>query len=401
MTPPSGNWVESRHILESDSVHGGRMDAQEFADVLDAVRSFVREKVVPREDEIEETDQIPAEVRQASADMGLFGYALPEAYGGLGLSMSEEVRLAFEIGYASPAFRSMFGTSNGIAGQVIVKAGTDDQKAHWLPRLASGEAIGSFALTEAEAGSDPSTLTTTARRDGDHYVIDGSKRFITNAPEADVFMVFARTGGEGGRGISTFIVEAGTEGLSVGPSDEKMGQRGAHTAEVFFDSVRIPEVNLIGDEGTGFRTAMASLAHGRLSIAAVCVGLAQRILDETVEYAKNRAQGGHVIGEYQLVQGLIADSQTELYAGRAMVLEAARAYDAGEDTKLGPSCAKYFCSEMLGRVADRAVQVFGGMGYMRGVPVERFYRDARLFRIYEGTSQIQQLVIARRLLGGR
>ena len=216
------------------------MDAQEFADVLDAVRSFVREKVVPREDEIEETDQIPAEVRQASADMGLFGYALPEAYGGLGLSMSEEVRLAFEIGYASPAFRSMFGTSNGIAGQVIVKAGTDDQKAHWLPRLASGEAIGSFALTEAEAGSDPSTLTTTATRDGDHYVINGSKRFITNAPEADVFMVFARTGGEGGRGISTFIVEAGTEGLSVGPSDEKMGQRGAHTAEVFFDAVRVP-----------------------------------------------------------------------------------------------------------------------------------------------------------------
>jgi acyl-CoA dehydrogenase len=374
------------------------MDERDFADVLDAVRAFVREQVIPREDEIEETDDIPADLRATARRMGLFGYALPEAYGGLGLNVSEEVRLVFELGYASPAFRSMFGTSNGIAGQVLVNAGTDEQKQGWLPRLAGGEVVGAFALTEAEAGSDPSTLTTTATRDDGSYVIDGAKRFITNAPEADVFMVFARTGGAGSRGISTFLVEKDSQGLKVGPPDAKMGQRGAHTAEVFFDGVRVPAANLIGAEGTGFRTAMASLAHGRLSIAAVCVGLAQRILDETVQYAKDRTQGGHKIGEYQLVQGLIADSQTELYAGRAMVLEGARAYDAGEDTKLGPSCAKYFCSEMLGRVADRAVQVFGGMGYMHGVPVERFFRDARLFRIYEGTSQIQQLVIARRLL---
>ncbi|ACY99894.1 acyl-CoA dehydrogenase domain protein [Thermomonospora curvata DSM 43183] len=375
------------------------MDAQDFADVLAAVRSFVREQVIPREEEIEETDAIPESLRQAAREMGLFGYALPEEYGGLGLSLSEEVRLAFELGYASPAFRSMFGTSNGIAGQVLVNAGTEEQKRQWLPRLASGEVIGAFALTEAEAGSDPSTLSTTAVKDDDgNYVINGAKRFITNAPEADVFMVFARTGGPGSRGISTFLVERDAPGLKVGPPDEKMGQRGAHTAEVFFDNVRVPASAMVGPEGTGFRTAMASLAHGRLSIAAVCVGLAQRILDETVAYAKERAQGGRKIGEYQLVQGMIADSQAELYAGRAMVLEAARAYDAGEDRKLGPSCAKYFCSEMLGRVADRAVQVFGGMGYMRGVAVERFYRDARLFRIYEGTSQIQQLVIAKRLL---
>jgi acyl-CoA dehydrogenase len=376
------------------------MDAQDLADVLDAVRIFVREQVIPREDEIEETDAIPADLRETAKRMGLFGYALPEAYGGLGLDLTEEVRLVFELGYASPAFRSMFGTSNGIAGQVLVNAGTEEQKNAWLPSLASGEVVGAFALTEAEAGSDPSTLTTTAAKDGDDYVISGAKRFITNAPEADVFMVFARTGDAGSRGISTFLVEKGSPGLKVGSPDAKMGQRGAHTAEVFFDGVRVPARNLIGQEGTGFRTAMASLAHGRVSIAAVCVGLAQRILDETVAYARQRDQGGHKIGEYQLVQGLIADAQTELYAGRSMVLEAARAYVAGEDTKLGPSCAKYFCSEMLGRVADRAVQVFGGMGYMRGVPVERFYRDARLFRIYEGTSQIQQLVIARRLLGG-
>ncbi|GAA4483430.1 acyl-CoA dehydrogenase family protein [Actinoallomurus oryzae] len=374
------------------------MDAQDFADVLDAVRSFVREKVVPREEEIEETDRIPDDIRQASADMGLFGYALPEAYGGLGLSMSEEVRLAFELGYTGPAFRSMFGTSNGIAGQVIVKAGTDEQKERWLPRLAAGTAIGAFALTEAEAGSDPSTLTTTARRDGDHYVIDGSKRFITNAPEADVFMVFARTGGEGGHGISTFIVEAGAEGLTVGRPDQKMGQRGAHTAEVFFDGVRVPASAMVGEEGTGFRTAMTSLSHGRLHIAAVCVGLSRRLLDETVAYAKERKQGGRRIADHQLIQGLLADSQTELYAGRAMVLQAAEAYDSGEDRRMGPSCAKYFCSEMAGRIADRAVQVFGGMGYMRGVAVERLYRDVRLFRIYEGTSQIQQIVIARALV---
>ncbi|MFF0519077.1 acyl-CoA dehydrogenase family protein [Actinomadura nitritigenes] len=374
------------------------MEPQDFADVLKAVRSFVRDEVVPREEEIEETDEIPEPLRRTSRDMGLFGYALPEEYGGLGLSLSEEVRLVFELGYTSPAFRSMFGTSNGIAGQVLVHSGTDEQKAAWLPRLASGEIVGAFALTEAEAGSDPSTLSTAAVRDGDDYVIDGAKRFITNAPEADVFMVFARTGGTGSRGISTFLVESGTPGLSVGPADQKMGQRGAHTAEVFFDGVRVPATAMVGPEGTGFRTAMASLAHGRLSIAALCVGLAQRILDDTVEYAKNRSQGGSAIGEYQLIQGLIADSQAELYAGRSMVLEAARAYDAGEDTKLGPSCAKYFCSEMVGRVADRGVQVFGGMGYMRGVSVERFFRDVRLFRIYEGTSQIQQLVIARSLL---
>lgn len=374
------------------------MEPQDFADVLRAVRSFVRDQVVPREEEIEETDAIPEQLRRTSRDMGLFGYALPEEYGGLGLSLSEEVRLVFELGYASPAFRSMFGTSNGIAGQVLVNSGTAAQKDAWLPRLASGEVVGAFALTESEAGSDPSALTTTAARDGDDYVIDGAKRFITNAPEADVFMVFARTGGPGSRGISTFLVEKGAGGLRVGPSDEKMGQRGAHTAEVFLDGVRVPADAMVGTEGTGFRTAMASLAHGRVSIAAVCVGLAQRILDETVAYAKERSQSGKTIGEYQLVQGLIADSQTELYAGRSMVVEAARAYDAGEDTKLGPSCAKYYCSEMVGRVADRAVQVYGGMGYMRGVAVERFYRDVRLFRIYEGTSQIQQLVIARNLL---
>ena len=386
------------------------MDSSDLADIIGAVRSFVREVVVPAEDEIEETDAIPARIREQAAAMGLFGFAIPERYGGLGLSMSEEVRLAFELGYASPAFRSMFGTNNGIAGHVLLEGGTEEQRKRFLPRLASGEWVASFGLPEAGAGSDPGGLATTAvhvKGDGEaggEWVIDGSKRYITNAPLADIFMIFARTtpGVPPGKGISVFYVPRGTPGLTVGPRDKKMGQAGAWTADVHLDGVRVPGDALIGQTpGTGYATAMRCLAHGRLHIAAQCVGLAQRLVDESVAWAMTRRQGGGPIAGHQLVQGMLADSQTELMAGRGLVLEAARAFDAGEDMRMGPACAKYFCSEMVGRVADRAVQVHGGAGYMRGVPVERLYRDARLFRIYEGTSQIQQLVIARQLTRGR
>jgi acyl-CoA dehydrogenase len=380
------------------------VDSGDLADILGTVRTFVREVVLPAEDEIEETDAIPPWLREQAAAMGLFGFAIPEEYGGLGLSMSEEVRLAFELGYASPAFRSMFGTNNGIAGHVLLEGGTQEQRERFLPRLASGEWVASFGLTEAEAGSDPGGLATTAVRDGGDWVINGSKRYITNAPLADVFMIFARTtpGVSPGRGISVFYVPRDALGLSVGPRDKKMGQFGAWTADVYLDGVRVPDSALIGGTpGTGYATAMRCLAHGRLHIAALCVGLAQRLVDESVTWATTRQQGGGPIAGHQLVQAMLADSQAELMAGRGLVLEAARAFDAGEDTKMGPACAKYFCSEMVGRVADRAVQVHGGAGYMRGVPVERLYRDARLFRIYEGTSQIQQLVIARQLIRGR
>jgi acyl-CoA dehydrogenase len=380
------------------------VDSGDLADILGTVRTFVREVVLPAEDEIEETDAIPPWLREQAAAMGLFGFAIPEQYGGLGLSMSEEVRLAFELGYASPAFRSMFGTNNGIAGHVLLEGGTQAQRERFLPRLASGEWVASFGLTEAEAGSDPGGLATTAVRDGGDWVINGSKRYITNAPLADVFMIFARTtpGVSPATGISVFYVPRDTLGLSVGPRDKKMGQFGAWTADVYLDGVRVPDSALIGGTpGTGYATAMRCLAHGRLHIAALCVGLAQRLVDESVTWATTRRQGGGPIAGHQLVQGMLADSQAELMAGRGLVLEAARAFDAGEDTKMGPACAKYFCSEMVGRVADRAVQVHGGAGYMRGVPVERLYRDARLFRIYEGTSQIQQLVIARQLIRGR
>jgi acyl-CoA dehydrogenase len=376
------------------------MDRDEFDDIRVAVRRYVRDEVVPLEAEIEERDEIPERVRKTAAEMGLFGFALPEQYGGLGLAMEQEARLVFELGYTTPSFRSMFGTNNGIAGHVLMLSATDEQKAAYLPKVASGEWIASFALTETDAGSDPAGLKTRAVRDGDDWVISGSKRYITNAPVADVFMVFARTNPDAPatKGISCFLVPAGTKGVSVGAKDSKMGQAGAWTADVYLDEVRVGPETLIGAEGIGYATAMACLAHGRLHIAALCVGLAQRLVDETVGFATERVQGGKPIAQHQLIQGLIADSQTDLMAARALVLEAARAYDSGEDTKLGPACAKYFASEAVGRIADRAVQVHGGAGYMHGIAAERFYRDVRLFRIYEGTSQIQQLVIARAVL---
>lgn len=377
------------------------MEAADFDQVLHAVRALVREQVVPREDEIQDTDRIPDELRAKAAQMGLFGYALPQEYGGLGCTASEDVRLAMELGWTTPAFRSLLGTNNGIAGQAFVNYGTPEQKQHYLPRLAAGEWIAAFALTEPEAGSDPSGLQTRAVRDGAGYRLSGAKRFITNAPLADLFVVFARTDPDaaGSRGISAFAVDATLPGVRVGPHDAKMGQQGAWTAEVFFDDVPVPAEALIGgEEGRGWGAAMQSLARGRLHIAGLAVGMARRAVHESVRYAKANRQGGRPIGEFQLVQALIAESQAELEAGRALVLDAAARYDAGLDVKLGPSCAKLFCTEMCGRVVDRAVQVHGGMGYMRGVPAERMFRDARLLRIYEGTSEIQKLVIARQLL---
>jgi acyl-CoA dehydrogenase len=377
------------------------MDEESFGQVRDAVRQFVRERVIPREDEIEAADAIPEDLRRAAAGLGLFGYALPAQYGGAGVTMSQDVALAIEFGYTTPAFRSLFGTNNGIAGQVIARFGSEQQRAQFLPGLAAGELIASFALTESEAGSSPAGLRTSARRDGGDWVLTGTKRFITNAPLADLFVVFARTDPQAaaGRGISAFVVDANSPGLSVGPRDHKMGQRGAWTAEVVLDEVAVPAERLVGEEGRGYRSALTVLARGRLHIAAMCVGAAQRILDESVTHARASRQGGRPIGEYQLVQAMLADSYAELAAGRALVLTAAAAYDAGTDTSAGPSAAKLYCSEMVARVADRGVQVHGGLGYMTSTVVERMYRDVRLYRLYEGTSEIQKLIIARELLG--
>jgi len=380
------------------------VDESDLRSVLSTVREFVRGQVVPAETQIDASDEIPDEIRENAKRMGLFGFAIPTDYGGLGLSMAEESRLVVELGYTTPSLRSMFGTNNGIAGHVLLEAGTEQQKKQWLPLIASGEVTAAFALTEAEAGSDPSGLTTSARRDGDDWILNGAKRYITNAPIADMFMVFARSDPEARatRGITAFLVPRGVAGLTVAPKDHKMGQFGAWTADVSFDDVRVPAEAVVGEAagvGTGFATAMRCLAHGRIHISALCVGMAERLVDESVAYAQDRNQSGKPIAAFQLIQGLIADSVTDLYAGRSLVLQVSSAYDAGTDRKVGPAAAKYFCSEMVGRVADRAVQVHGGSGYMRGVAVERFYRDARLFRIYEGTSQIQQVIIARHVLG--
>ena len=377
------------------------VDAEDFEQIRQLVHDFIRTKVVPRETEIMQTNEVPADLRAQAAEMGLFGYAIPQEWGGLGLDLTQDVELAMEFGYTSLALRSMFGTNNGIAGQVLVNFGTDEQKKQWLERIASGEVVASFALTEPGAGSNPAGLRTRATRDGQDWVIDGQKRFITNAPIADLFVVFARTrpADESGTGIAVFLVPADTPGVEVGSKDAKMGQEGAWTADVTFDGVRVPSSALVGgDAEKGYKAAMTSLARGRVHIAALSVGQAQRALDESVAYAANATQGGKAIGSFQLVQAMLADQQTGVMAGRALVREAAAKYVSGEDRRIGPSAAKLFCTEMVGKVADLAVQIHGGTGYMREVPVERIYRDVRLLRLYEGTSEIQRLIIGGNLV---
>jgi acyl-CoA dehydrogenase len=373
-----------------------QVGAEDFAEILRVTREFVRSRVVPRETEIMEADEVPADLRAAARELGLFGYAIPQEWGGLGLDLTQDVELVMELGYTSLALRSMFGTNNGIAGQVLVHYGTDAQKAAWLERIASGEVVASFALTEPGAGSNPAGLRTRAVRDGDDWVISGSKRFITNAPVAGLFLVFARTreATAGDPGIAVFLVPAGLPGLEVGPHDRKMGQEGSWTADVTLTGVRVPADALIGgSEQTGYQAAMMSLARGRVQIAAVAVGAARRALDESVTYAATATQGGTPIGDFQLVQAHLADMQAGVLAGEALVRECARKYHTGEDQRIAPSVAKLFCTEMAGQVADKAVQVHGGTGYIREVPVERIYRDVRLLRLYEGTSEIQRLII--------
>ena len=376
-------------------------DPQTLTMLIDSVARFVRSRLVPAEPVVAETDEIPAELIHAMRELGLFGLAIPEEFGGLGLTMEEEVSVAFELAWTSPAFRSLIGTNNGIGSQGLIIDGTPEQKQKYLPRLASGELIASFALTEPDAGSDAASLRSSAVRDGDVYVLNGTKRYITNAPEAGIFTVMARTDPtiKGAAGISAFLIEAGTPGLTLGTRDIKMGQKGAHTCDVIMDNCRVPVANLIGGkEGVGFKTAMKVLDKGRLHIAAICVGAAERMLADSLAYAMQRQQFGKPIADFQLVQAMLADSKAEIYAARSMVMDAARRRDEGEDISTEASCCKLFASEMCGRVADRSVQIHGGAGYIADYAVERFYRDVRLFRIYEGTTQIQQLLIARNMI---
>ncbi len=378
------------------------MDAETFAQLQAAVRRFVRERLVPLEETVERDDAVPEAVIAEMRALGLFGLTIPEEYGGLGLNSAEEAEILMELGWTSPAFRSVVGTNVGIGSQGIVMDGTDEQRARYLPAMASGEIVGSFCLTEPDAGSDAASLRTAAVRDGDHFVLDGTKRYITNAVRAGVLTVMARTdkAEPGARGITAFLVDPSLPGVSFGKLDKKMGQRGAWSSDVIFDGVRVPESAIVGGparEGRGFETAMKVLDRGRIHIGAFCVGAARRLVHEALAYATGRVQFGKPIADFQLVQAMLADSEAETYAARSMVRDAARRFDAGERISLEASCCKMYASEMVGRVADRAVQIHGGAGYMADYPVERFYRDVRLFRIYEGTTQIQQLIIAREM----
>lgn len=372
----------------------------DFDEILAATRHFVRSVVLPRETEIAEADRVPDDLREHAKQMGLFGYAIGQQWGGLGLNIVQDAELAMELGYTSLALRSMFGTNNGIAGQVLVGFGTEEQKARWLEPMAAGDVVASFALTEPGAGSNPTGLRTRAVRDGGGegagWLINGGKRWITNAPVADLFVVFARTrpADADGAGIAVFLVPGDAPGVEVGAKDAKMGQEGAWTSDVYFTDVHVgPEALIGGHEDIGYRAALTSLARGRIHIAALAVGSAQRALDESVAFATTATQGGSAVGTFQLVQAMLAEQQAGVMAGRALARDAARMWLTGEDRRIAPSVAKLFCTEMAGTVADIAVQVHGGTGYMRGVPVERIYRDVRLLRLYEGTSEIQKLII--------
>jgi acyl-CoA dehydrogenase len=381
------------------------LDNESFDILLSTVQRFIRERLIPAENHLEEHDDVPLDIVQDMKDMGLFGLTVPEEFGGIGLSVSQEVLVNYELGRTAPAFRSVFGTNIGIGSQGILMDGTPEQKATYLPKVASGELIMSFALTEPDVGSDAASLKTKAELDGDSYILNGTKRYITNAPRAGAFTLMARTGGPGASGVSAFIVPADLPGIRLGKSDKKMGQRGTKTCDVILENVRVPAVNIIGGvAGQGFKTAMKVLDRGRLNISAVSCGLASRILDEAKTYARDRKQFGKALGEFQLIQAMLADSQAELLAAWALVKDVATRFDqkpahlSNPEISMQVSCAKLFSTEMVGRVADRGVQVHGGAGYINEYPVERFYRDARLLRLYEGTTQIQQIIIGRELL---
>jgi acyl-CoA dehydrogenase len=377
-------------------------DPETFDALIAQVRAFVRNECIPIEEEVDRQDQIPESLVARMRALGLFGHSIPQAYGGAGLTTEELARMNIEVSQAATTFRARFGGNTGIASESLVVDGTSEQKDKYLPLLASGRVTGCFALTEPDAGSDATALKTVAVREGDHYVITGTKCYITNAPIADLFTVFARTGPEGSKGangISAFLIERGTPGLSTPPAYRKMGQHGSPVGEVILDRVRVPASAIVGGlEGQGFRTAMKALNKQRINLAGLCVGPAIRLVDEMVRRARSRHQFGQPVADFQLVQDMIAQSNTEVHAARALVLETARKRDDGHDVTMEASMCKLFASEMCGRVADRAVQVFGGGGYVSDNVAERFYRDVRLFRLYEGTSQIHLLNIAKRTI---
>ncbi len=376
------------------------LDSDSLTEFLGSIRRLVDERLVQLDREVAATGCVPPWVHSEFSRLGLFGMTLPEAYGGLGLTVQEEVQVLFELARAGLVFRSLIGINNGVGSLCILHSGTEEQRSRYIPRIASGELIAAFALTEPDAGSDAAAIRTAARRDHDCYVLNGTKRYITNAPSAGVFTILARTGtvDAGAAGISAFVVDRDTPGLSVGPATAKMGIAGSEIADVVLEDCRIPATCRLGAEHAGFKVAMQALDRGRIAIAAGCVGLAERLIAEGLAYALSRRTFGREIAQHQLIQAMLADSKVEAYAMRCMVMDAAAAADAGKSVRVQASCCKLFASEAVGRIADRVLQLHGGAGYMRDYAIEHFYRDVRVLRIYEGTSQVQQLLIARAMI---
>ena len=370
--------------------------------VKETIKRFVKRELEPISNKVEEEDYIPENIVQKMRELGLFGLSIPEEYGGMELGTLGECLVYEELTKTNACFRSRIGTSNGIGSMGILFDGTESQKTQYLPRIACGELTTCFALSEPEAGSDAASIKTIAVRNGDYFIINGMKHFITNGDLADLATVVVLTDKDkkAKGGITVFLVEKGTPGFYVGTIERKMGLRGSHTSELIFDNCKVPVDNVIGGEamiGAGFKTAMRVLDKGRLTMGACALGAAQKLLELSVAYAKERVQFGKPIGQFQSIQNMLANMATEIYAARQILYNAAWMKDQGRKIVKEASMVKLFCTEMACRVADNAVQIFGGMGYMKDFPVERFYRDLRLYRIYEGTSEIQRVVIAREL----
>jgi alkylation response protein AidB-like acyl-CoA dehydrogenase len=367
--------------------------------VRDTAREFADREIAPHARDWDRAEEMDRSIVGKLAELGLLGASLPEEHGGSGMDTISYCLVVEEIGRADSSVRGIVSVTNGLVGKTVARWGTDEQRAALLPGLASGEGLGCYALTEPGAGSDPGSLETRAERDGDEWVLSGQKIFITLGTWASFALVFARTGGPGARGITSFVVPTDAPGFESRKIHGKLGLRSQDTGELFLDGVRVPDSARLGGEGEGFKVAMSALDHGRISLGAGCVGIAQGCLDASLAYAQERRQFGRAIAGFQLVQELLAEIAVETEAARLMVWRAAAATDAGRPHTAESSYAKYFASEVAVRAANAAVQVHGGYGYVDEYPVGKYLRDARVTTLYEGTSQVQKLIIGRHLTG--
>ncbi len=389
--------------MTSQSIPNPGMDEDSFEQFAEQLQRYVRERLIPAEPDVVENDRVPPEIIDEMREMGLFGISVPEEYGGAGLNMTQYARVVNMMSYAAPAYRSIFSINIGMFASALKNGATEAQRSEWYPKLVEGK-IACFGLTEPGSGSDSAAMQTTAVADpdGNGWILNGTKRYITNAPHADVALIMARTDKEAlpkNAHVSAFIVPMNTPGVSTGSPDRKMGQAGSHVSDIMLDEVHVPGDALLGGEtGKGFRFAMQSLDNGRISVGAAATAYARRALDSALRYANERQAFGEPIARFQLIQAMLADSETEIYAADCMMRDVTARADRGENILTKAAAFKVFASEMCGRVVDRVVQIYGGAGYLAEYDAERFYRDARIYRIYEGTTQILQLQIAKHML---